>query len=66
MNSRRSIAIDLPQKMLVWEESGVTHLTYNDPAYLASRHGIVGQAKRLEKVANLLGALAAEAAGTAN
>ena len=34
-------AIDLPLKILVWEDvQGVTQLAYNDPAYLGSRHGI--------------------------
>ncbi|XOV80952.1 MAG: DUF302 domain-containing protein [Aestuariibacter sp.] len=34
------IAIDLPQKMLVWQGSnGETQLAYNDPMYLAQRHG---------------------------
>lgn len=34
-------AIDLPLKILIWEDSdGKAWLSYNDPAYLASRHGI--------------------------
>jgi uncharacterized protein (DUF302 family) len=37
------VAIDLPQKALIWQdESGQVWLTYNDPQYLAARHGIVG------------------------
>ena len=35
MNCSQSIAIDLPQKMLAWEdESGQVFLGYNDPMYL--------------------------------
>ena len=33
-------AIDLPLKILVWEDSdGKTWLSYNSPAYLQQRHG---------------------------
>jgi uncharacterized protein (DUF302 family) len=39
----QTVAIDLPQKALIWQdESGQVWLTYNDPQYLAARHGIVG------------------------
>jgi uncharacterized protein (DUF302 family) len=41
MQSNQRIGIDLPLKMLAWEdESGKTWLTYNDPAWLAKRHGL--------------------------
>ena len=52
-------AIDLPLKILVWEdEQGATQLAYNDPAYLATRHhipenllaNISGVAKLIEKL----------------
>lgn len=35
-----SIAIDLPQKMLIWQTENGVKLAYNDPLYLATRHGI--------------------------
>jgi uncharacterized protein (DUF302 family) len=36
-----SIAIDLPLKILVWEDrDGRVWASYNDPAYLASRHDL--------------------------
>lgn len=36
-----TIAIDLPLKLLVWEDAGGTvRITYNDPAYLQERHGL--------------------------
>ena len=36
-----SSAIDLPLKILVWEDGkGQVWLSYNDPAYLARRHSI--------------------------
>ena len=36
-----SIAIDLPLKVLVWEDSrGQTWLSYNSPEYLKKRHAV--------------------------
>ncbi len=36
-----SIAIDLPLKILVWEDAaGRVWLSYNSPAYLQERHGL--------------------------
>jgi uncharacterized protein (DUF302 family) len=36
-----SIAIDLPLKVLVWEDnSGKVWISYNSPAYLQERHGV--------------------------
>jgi uncharacterized protein (DUF302 family) len=36
-----SIAIDLPLKILVWEDGqGKVWLSYNNPAYLEERHGL--------------------------
>ncbi len=36
-----SIAIDLPLKILVWEDSGgKVWVSYNSPAYLQERHGL--------------------------
>jgi uncharacterized protein (DUF302 family) len=41
MQSNQTIGIDLPLKALVWENaSGVTWLSYNDPSWLAKRHGL--------------------------
>lgn len=55
MNCAQSVAIDLPQKMLAWEdESGQTYLGYNDPQYLKSRHGIEGCDDVLDKVSGAL------------
>ena len=36
-----SVAIDLPLKILVWEDGqGRVWLSYNSPAYLMNRHGV--------------------------
>ena len=41
MECSQTVGIDLPLKMLVWEdESGQVWLGYNDPGYLARRHGV--------------------------
>jgi uncharacterized protein (DUF302 family) len=36
----RTMGIDLPLKILIWEEEGHVKLAYNDPFYLARRHGV--------------------------
>lgn len=56
MNCSQSIAIDLPQKMLAWEdEDGKIWLGYNDPAYLKQRHNTEGCDAVFEKVSGALG-----------
>jgi uncharacterized protein (DUF302 family) len=40
MQAHPTIAIDLPLKALAWEDAaGKVWLAYNDPAWLAARHG---------------------------
>jgi uncharacterized protein (DUF302 family) len=44
MQSVQTIGIDLPLKALVWQDAaGDTWLSYNDPAWLAQRHGLGGE-----------------------
>jgi uncharacterized protein (DUF302 family) len=41
MQQAQTAGIDLPLKALVWQdEQGATFLSYNDPAYVAGRHGV--------------------------
>ena len=41
MECEQSVGIDLPLKALVWEDAqGQVWLGYNDPAWLAQRHGV--------------------------
>jgi uncharacterized protein (DUF302 family) len=41
MQAEQTIGIDLPLKALVWQDAaGVTWLSYNDPYFLAQRHGL--------------------------
>jgi uncharacterized protein (DUF302 family) len=45
MQAVQTIGIDLPLKALVWQDgSGVTWLSYNDPVWLAKRHGLGNEA----------------------
>ena len=56
MKCSRTAAIDLPQKMLIWvDESGQTWLAYNDPLYMAKRHGVKGCDEAIKKVTGALG-----------
>jgi uncharacterized protein (DUF302 family) len=58
MQAAQTIGIDLPLKILVWQDTaGDTWLSYNDPSWLASRHGLDDKAKAT--VTALTGALAA-------
>ena len=42
MQDKQTAGMDLPQKMLVWEDSeGVVRVSYNDPQYFKSRHEIL-------------------------
>ncbi|MCP3387585.1 DUF302 domain-containing protein [Bradyrhizobium sp. CCGB12] len=61
MQQAQTIGIDLPLKALVWQdEQGATWLSYNDPAYLAGRHGVGEPATAV--VTAMTGALRAIAA----
>ena len=58
MQSVQTIGIDLPLKVLVWQDAaGDTWLSYNDPDWLARRHGLGGETE--SAVGVLTGALAA-------
>jgi len=47
MQSVQTIGIDLPLKALVWQDtSGATWLSYNDPVWLAQRHGLAERPAR--------------------
>lgn len=51
MTCAPTVAIDLPQKMLAWQDAaGQTHLGWNDPFWLQSRHGIDGCDEVLQKI----------------
>ena len=60
MQSVQTVGIDLPLKALVWQDaSGKTWLSYNDPAWLAKRHGLGGETEAAVNI--MAGALEAVA-----
>jgi uncharacterized protein (DUF302 family) len=63
MQDRQSAGIDLPLKALISEDAGgKAWLTYNDPAWIAKRHGLgAASAAAVKAMAELLGAIAQEA-----
>jgi uncharacterized protein (DUF302 family) len=63
MQAVQTMGIDLPLRALVWrDEAGATWLGYNDPAWLARRHGAeAGHEPTLSAMANFLAAVAQEA-----
>lgn len=55
MQCQQTIALDLPQKALIWEDAqGKTWLSYNDPKYLKNRHQLKSCEAVLEKVSKAL------------
>lgn len=63
MRDARTIGVDLPMKVLIWEDAdGKTFLTYNAPKFLAERHGISGNDSILNKMSGALNILSATAA----
>lgn len=65
MQLQQTIGIDLPLKALAWQDAaGNTWLSYNEPAWLASRHGLTEQARNsVEALAGAMEELAKGAAG---
>lgn len=65
MQSVQTVGIDLPLKALVWEDAaGKTWISYNEPGWLAQRHGIAGAVSTIDNMADLLRAIARKAAGS--
>ena len=58
MQCSQTVAIDLPQKALAWQDAeGQVWLSYNDPQYLAKRHGAQGCGEVIEQISQALGNL---------
>jgi uncharacterized protein (DUF302 family) len=63
MQAVQTIGIDLPLRALVWQDaSGETWLSYNDPAWLAKRHGLSGTEAPIGNLTAALDAVARAAA----
>jgi len=65
MQAEQSVGIDLPLKILVWQDAGgQTWISYNDPHWLAKRHGIeAASTAAVNGLASVLAGLAQAAAG---
>ena len=63
MQCQQQVAIDLPQKALIWEDKeNKVWISYNDPEYLARRHNITGCEEAIDKIKNALAGISAKAA----
>jgi uncharacterized protein (DUF302 family) len=64
MQAEQTIGIDLPLKALVWQDAnGKVWLSYNEPNWLAQRHGLTAATKAtVDAMADGLGNLARKAA----
>ena len=59
MQSQQTIGLDLPLRVLVWEdEAGIVWLTYRRPELLAQRHHIAGRDEAVKALDTGLAALA--------
>ena len=64
MQSVQTVGIDLPLKILVWQDAANnTWLSYNEPNWIAQRHGVAGAQSTVDKMADLVRVIAREAAG---
>jgi len=65
MKCSPTIGIDLPQKLLVWQdETEQTWIGYNNPIYIADRHNLNKECRtHLNKIANALATFTKKASG---
>ena len=54
--------IELPLRMLIWQDPGGTHIGYLDPRELADRYALDGHQQTLDRQAAVLAKVAAAAA----
>jgi uncharacterized protein (DUF302 family) len=63
MQSVQTVGIDLPLKVLVWQDTaGKTWLSYNEPSWIARRHSVANAEQVVSKLAAALSAMARTAA----
>lgn len=62
--SNQTAGIDLPMKALAWKDAkGQVWLTYNDPQYIADRHGVNNRPAIVKKMTNALNKITDAATG---
>ena len=58
MQSAQTVGIDLPLKILVWEDTaGKTWISYNEPSWIAQRHSVADAEPVVSKMAAGLSAM---------
>ena len=62
MRATPTLAIDLPLRMLIWQDEKGTWLAYNEPGWLFQRHGIADDGTA-DIMNDVLASIAAEATG---
>jgi uncharacterized protein (DUF302 family) len=66
MQADQAVGLDLPLKALIWEDAGGhAFVTYNDPRWIARRHGLTGAAAEMagKLAAGLEGMVSAAVSG---
>jgi uncharacterized protein (DUF302 family) len=64
MQSQRTAGLDLPLRVLVWEDAdGIVRVAYWPPSQMAAEHGIVDRGDIVAKMAAALDAITDEAIG---
>lgn len=59
MKCQQSVALDLPQKALIWQDDkDKVWISYNDPRYLEKRHNIIGCDEVIAKIEKALSGIA--------
>ena len=62
MQAVQTVGIDLPLKILVWQDPAKnTWLSYNEPNWIAQRHGVHNAQAVLNKMADLLKTISTQA-----
>jgi uncharacterized protein (DUF302 family) len=62
MRATPTLAIDLPLRMLIWQDEKGTWLAYNEPGWLFRRHGVIDDGTA-DVMNDVLASIAAEAIG---
>jgi uncharacterized protein (DUF302 family) len=65
MQSVQTVGIDLPLRVLVWEDAaGKAWISYNEPGWIARRHGVRNAEQVVSKMGAVLSAIARKAANS--
>jgi len=65
MQSVQTVGIDLPLKVLVWQDAEAkTWISYNEPRWIAQRHGVTNAEQVVSKITDMLSAMLRKAANS--